>query len=373
MTWLPRARRAITPCACMPDMLDITQVAETAGLLEDCGPSARPRWIAPRRPLANLERNPFLRWETMPHVQIHAWRVRDVVLDAATMILLRDGSIIRETNYLRPPAELERLRVDRARLTRIETTLPVLICGDAWSTNHFHFLNHTLPAIHSAIARHGKGGVVLASHWMRPVHEEALRLLGHDGVVVFPLQPGRQYAIADAEFCAYTTGTADFANSAHIQAMHDRMAMQVQAASGAGRKIYVSRLADKHRRAEREAELVEKLRRRGFAIVTPADHTLAQQIDIFRAASLVVGPHGAGLANIAFCQPDTAIYDVLPEHFIDSSILNLAIRRDLRAWIDAFPGRGEGTDHTRDWVLDVPSILSRIDEIDPLGWFRRRK
>jgi capsular polysaccharide biosynthesis protein len=354
-------------------MLGIAEVSESTELLEDCGPSLRPRWIEPRRPFADPQRNPLLAWETMPGVHIHAWRVRNVVLDATTMVLLHDGNIIRETNYLRPPDELEKLRVDPARLTRFETQLPVLICGDAWSSNHYHFLNHTLPAIDSVIARHGRGGIVLAAHWMRPVHQEALRLLGHEGVLTLRLQPGRQYAIADAEFCAYTTGTADFANSAHIQAMHDRMAMQVQAATGAGRKIYVSRLADKHRRAEGEAELVEKLRRRGFAIVTPADHTLAQQIDIFRAASLVVGPHGAGLANIAFCQPDTAIYDVLPEHFIDSSILNLAIRRDMRAWIDAFPGRGEGTDHTRDWVLDVPSILSRIDEIDPPGWFRRRK
>jgi len=357
----------------VPEMLDITAVAEKTDLLENCGPSLRPRWIAPRRPLSNPERNPFLAWETMPDVRIHAWRVRRVVLDATTMILLRDGKIIRETNYLRPAEELEQLRVDPARLTRIETNLPVLICGDAWSTNHYHFLNHTLPAIDSAIARYGKGGVVLAAHWMRPVHEEALRLLGHEGVAIFRLEMGRQYEIQDAEFCAYTTGTADFANSAHIQAMHDRMAAKAPAAGGHGKNVYISRLADKHRRAEGEAALVEALRRRGFAIMTPADHTLTQQIDVFRAASFVVGPHGAGLANIAFCRPDAAIYDVLPEHFIDSSILNLAIRRDLRSWIDAFPGQGEGTDHTRDWVLDVQAMAARVNEIDPVGWFRRRK
>jgi hypothetical protein len=356
-------------------MLDIAEVADRTDLLEDCGPSLRPRWITPRRPFSYPERNPFLTWETMPDVRIHAWRVRDVVLDATTMILLRDGEIVRETNYLRPPEELRQLHVDPARLTRIETNLPVLICGDAWSSNHYHFLNHTLPAIDSAISRHGRGGIVLAAHWMRPVHEEALRLLGHDGVVTFRLEPGRQYEISDAEFCTYITGTADFANSARIQAMHDRLAMQVLAGKGkeARKKIYISRLADKHRRAEGEAALVEALRRRGFAIITPAEHSLAGQIEIFGAAKLVVGPHGAGLANIAFCRPDAAIYDLLPQHFIDSSILNLAIRRDLRAWIDAFPGHGEGTDHTRDWELDVPSITARVDEIDPPGWFRRRK
>jgi capsular polysaccharide biosynthesis protein len=355
----------------MSDMIDIDDVACEKILLEDCGPSLRPRWIEARRgALGDTARNPFLAWHTMPDVRIHAWRLRDVVLDATTMLLLHDGRIIRQSNYQRHAHELADMRVDPDRLEQIDTATPVLICGDAWCTNHFHFLNHTLPAIDSALTRHGRDGVVLAAHTLRPVHQRMLHMLGHAAAPVLRLQHGRQYRIASAEFCAYTVGAADFANAAHIQALHDRLAAQVPAGGGHGRKIYVSRLADKHRHAGGEADLVHALSRRGFSIVAPADMSLPEQIATFRAARLVVGPHGAGLANISFCQPEAEIYDLLPRHFIDPSILNLAIRRGARAWVDAFASDASTTDHTRDWTLDVPAVLARLDEIDPRHWLR---
>ncbi len=357
----------------MPDLIDIAEVADATIELEACGPSARPRWIerAGRRH-ATRARNPFLQWETMPDVRIRCWRVRDVVLDATTMLLLHGDRIIRESNYLRSPEELARARIDPDRLVRVETDRPVLICGDAWSTNHYHFLNHTLPAIDSAMARYGSDGVRLAAHWMRPVHAHAMELLGHAPRAMVRLEPLLQYAIADAELCAFTVGTADFANSRLIQGMHDRIAATVPDDGRHDGRLYVSRLADKHRRAGGEAELVAGLRRRGFAIAAPAEMTLEDQIRAFRGARLVVGPHGAGMANIAFCRPGTAVYDLMPEHFIDSSILNLAIRRDARAWVDAFPSDASVTDHTRDWQLDVRAVLARVDEIEGRWrWFKK--
>jgi hypothetical protein len=357
----------------MPDLIDIAEVADATIELEACGPSVRPRWIerAGRKPDTRA-RNPFLQWETMPDVRIHTWRVRDVVLDATTMLLLHDGKIIRQSNYLRAPNELEQMRIDPDRLVQIPAGLPVLICGDAWSTNHYHFFNHTLPAIDGAMARYGSDGVTLAAHWMRPVHAHAMHLLGHAPRKMVQLEPGQQYAIADAEFCAFTVGIADFANSRLIQGMHDRLAAAVPDDGRHDGRLYVSRLADRHRRAGGEADLIAGLRRRGFTIATPAEMTLQDQIRAFRGARLVVGPHGAGMANIAFCRPGTAVYDLMPEHFIDSSILNLAIRRDARAWVDAFPSDTTTSDHTRDWQLDVRAVLVRVDEIEGRwGWFKK--
>ncbi len=355
-----------------PNLIDIADVADATIELEACGPSVRPRWIErASRTHTTRARNPFLQWETMPDVRVYCWRVRDVVLDATTMLLLQRGKIIRQSNYLRAPDELAQLRIDPDRLVQVETGRPVLICGDAWSTNHYHFLNHTLPAIDSAVTRHGSGGIRLAAHWMRPVHAHAMHLLGHVPPAIVQLEPGRQYAIADAELCAFTVGIADFANSRLIQGMHDRLAAVVPDDGRHDGLLYVSRLADKHRRAGGEAELVAGLRRRGFTIAAPAEMTLEDQIGAFRGARLVVGPHGAGMANIAFCRPGTAVYDLMPEHFIDSSILNLAIRRDARAWVDAFPSDTTTTDHTRDWRLDVRAVLARVDEIEGRWrWFK---
>src|ERR1700733_13608212 len=154
-----------------PSMIDIASVAEETIPIEACGPSVRPRWIMPRgRALGHQDRNPFLRWETMPNVQVRAWRLRDAVLDATSMLLLHHGEIIRESNYLRPPDELANLHVDAQRLQLPPQTGPVLVCGDAWSSNHYHFMNHTLPAIAWASAHFGRTSLCLAHHWLRPVH-----------------------------------------------------------------------------------------------------------------------------------------------------------------------------------------------------------
>jgi capsular polysaccharide biosynthesis protein len=352
-------------------MTDIASVAEETYAVELCGPSECPRWIAPRgRALRHPGRNPLLRWETMPNVQIRAWRLRDVVLDATTMLLLHQGEIIGETNYLRPADELAQLRIDPPRLHKVARAGPVLVCGDAWSSNHYHFMNHTLPAIAWAASRFGRASLCLAQHWRRPAHTRMLELLNLAQGPAITLEPGNQYALHDAIFCDFTVGRADFANSRFIQSLHDRLAAAVPDGGGSGAKIYVSRLQDGHRRAHGEAELIAGLAARGFQIITPAELTLDAQIAAFRGAGLVVGPHGAGLANISFCRPQAQIYDLLPAHFVDSSILNLAIRRGTACWIDMFPGDGQTTDHLRDWQLDVPAALARVDEItSPRRWF----
>ena len=339
-------------------MIDIAYVAESTRLLEDCGPSRRPLWIGPS--LASPERNPFLQWETMPHVQLRSWRLRDVVLDGATMLLLHQGRIIRQSNYHRAPQEIDAVTSHAAPLIDIDDDLPVLVCGDAWSRNHYHFLNHTLPAIDATA---GHASMRLAMLPLHPPHERALSLLGHARHPRTMIEPGRQYRIARAEFCNLTVGAADFADSKLLQSMHDRLASRVPDDGAHGDMLYVSRLGDNHRRAAGEPELVDGLRRRGFVIASPAEMSFEQQIAAFRRARFVVGLHGAGLANIAFCRPGTAAYDMLPEHFIDPSILNLAIRRGAPAWVDAFPGAGAPTSHTLDWTLDVAAALARVDEI----------
>ena len=344
-------------------MIGIAEIAEGERLIEDCGPSRRPRWITPGgRPLGTPGRNRLLDWETMPHVMLRSWRLRDVVLDGTTMLLLHQGSVIGESNYHRAPQELEAVRSHAGPVIDVEDDVPALICGDAWSSNHYHFLNHTLPAI-DAVA--GEAGRRLLLHQLRPVHARMLSVLGHDRHPTTTLQPGHQYRIRRAEFCNLTVGIADFACSATIQAPHDRLAGAVPDDGVHAGRLYVSRLDDPHRRMAGEAELVDGLRRRGFTIASPAQTTLEEQVALFRRARFVVGPHGAGLANVSFCRPGTAVYDLLPEHFVEPSILTLAIRRDAPAWVDAFPGAAAPTSHTLDWVLDVPAALARVDEIAP--------
>ena len=67
-------------------------------------------------------------------------------------------------------------------------------------------------------------------------------------------------------------------------------------------RLYVSRnsQAATIRQILNEQELIARLAPLGFQVVDPGTTPLSAQIELFSRASIVVGPHGAGLTNILF-------------------------------------------------------------------------
>ncbi len=337
------------------DVVDIASVAAEANVVAVSEPMQRPSFL---EGLSDPHRNPFLNWETMGGVQMHVWTVRDVVLDGTTMMLVHQGRVIKQSIYQRPTAEVSLSA--SAPLIEIDDSTPVLICGDAWSSNHYHFLNHTLPAIDVAAARFS-AGLRLAKKKTPVAHQRALEILGHDKYPDVLVEPGKRYAIAYAVFCDLTVGVADFANAQLIQSVHSRLADLVPDDGTPASRLYVSRLEATHRRAEGESELIDQLLQRDFTVTECSALSMDQQVNLFRKARFVVGLHGAGLANISFCQPGAVFLEALPKTYAVPSMLNLAMRRGLRVWSDAYPS--QSTNHSGDWKLDVASAIARIDEI----------
>jgi capsular polysaccharide biosynthesis protein len=148
-------------------------------------------------------------------------------------------------------------------------------------------------------------------------------------------------------------------------AAHARMGAGAAAGDAAQRLIYIDRGGSANRRLPNEAALVERLRRRGFHTVRPETLRLDQQIALFKGAGMVVGQLGAGLANIAFCQPGTVIYELVPEHHRNPCFLAMSMQGDLQYWGDMFTTGVEGGNHTSGWRadIDIDHVMRRIDEL----------
>ena len=73
------------------------------------------------------------------------------------------------------------------------------------------------------------------------------------------------------------------------------------------RNVYISRNRATRRRISNETELVKCLEHFDFDVVYPEELSMAEQISVFRNASVIVTPHGAGLANIIFCERATIV------------------------------------------------------------------
>jgi capsular polysaccharide biosynthesis protein len=74
--------------------------------------------------------------------------------------------------------------------------------------------------------------------------------------------------------------------------------------------LVVSRRQARTRQIVNEDELVAALGPFSPTCVVLEECTLARQIDLFRRARLIVAPHGAGLTNIVFAQPEATVIEL---------------------------------------------------------------
>ena len=59
-----------------------------------------------------------------------------------------------------------------------------------------------------------------------------------------------------------------------------------------------------------EDEIKKILSKKGFSIIRLSDLSFSDQVSLFNNASIIVGLHGAGLANLTFCNPATLIIEL---------------------------------------------------------------
>jgi capsular polysaccharide biosynthesis protein len=84
------------------------------------------------------------------------------------------------------------------------------------------------------------------------------------------------------------------------------------------RRLLISRSSASYRQLLNEAELFEALAPIGFERVWLEELPFAEQVALFQSAEAIVAPHGAGLANIVFCQLNTKLVEIfLPDERLD--------------------------------------------------------
>jgi capsular polysaccharide biosynthesis protein len=65
------------------------------------------------------------------------------------------------------------------------------------------------------------------------------------------------------------------------------------------------------RRLVNEDALMDRLAPLGFERVSLSGMAVREQIQLFAAASVIIGPHGAGMANVVFCEPETLVIELM--------------------------------------------------------------
>ena len=88
--------------------------------------------------------------------------------------------------------------------------------------------------------------------------------------------------------------------------------------------LYISRRDSPARQVENEDEVTACLEPYGFQIVTLSGMSVAAQAALFGSARVVTGPHGAGFANLLFCNPGTAVLEFFSPLYVNFCYWTLA-------------------------------------------------
>jgi len=91
-----------------------------------------------------------------------------------------------------------------------------------------------------------------------------------------------------------------------------------------GRRIYVSRADAPVRRVANETQVIDMLARYGFESVRLSEHPFEMQARIFNQAEIIVGPNGAGLSHLVFCQEGASVIEALPPRWMAPCFMALA-------------------------------------------------
>ena len=94
-------------------------------------------------------------------------------------------------------------------------------------------------------------------------------------------------------------------------------------------KIYIDRSEAQTRQVINNQEIKNYLLGESFIIVQLENLTVNEQFKLFKNAVCVIGVHGAGLTNIAFCNPGTKIIEILPPLCATPAFWKLANAMDL--------------------------------------------
>lgn len=82
------------------------------------------------------------------------------------------------------------------------------------------------------------------------------------------------------------------------------------------RKLYISRSRANFRRVLNEKEVLDYLMPLGYKPVWLEDLTFPEQVGLFQYAEEIIAPHGAGLANLIWCQPGAKIIEFFSPEYL---------------------------------------------------------
>lgn len=250
-----------------------------------------------------------------------------------------------------------------APVKRIPGRVAVLANGCS-QRNYYHWTLEILPRIRQLEAAGIKPDYYCVPGRHR-YHRESLEYFGI---------PARKqiyigkYAHLQAEELIVPSITQWVASTENADFLYQRMAKaswsKTQAADR--RRIYIARRRKNVRHVTNESALFSELQKLGFTRHFLEDYSVREQIALFQQADFVLGPHGAGLVNLLYCNAGTKVVEIVPPIRPSALFYYLAHNRQLD--YSAYFGTSVNCRHGESNIeVDVAELLDHVvGELQPV-------
>ena len=296
-------------------------------------------------------------------VDVNSYALQDVLLAAPRLILFHDGERLSETRYyvddhdywITPPPPRETREIGAG-----ET---VVVGANLTFRNYYHWMMQCLPAIDQSLRMADAADCVLALPELSGWQERSLALLGLGQMKRIRIDFDCHYFFRRAHWCGYLSGLTDgFLSPAALRVL-DRLACGIAPADDGPERIYVARADTRNRVIGNEPEVRQILEAHGFVTLVSGFLPLETQIGLFKNARVVVGGHGAGLTNLAFCQPGTVVLELLQAAYPALYMNRIAQAKGLRYHAESFADPVGGDVNRREWFVDLKQLEARLPGI----------
>ena len=174
-----------------------------------------------------------------------------------------------------------------------QTTEPVLSLVSEGQVNYYRWLMETLPRLRF-VEDAGLPGILVYACQSRAFQRESLLAL---------LPPGTKVIASNlTPYCqSRRLLVPPFVSEDESWIIPWLRGSVPSSGSTSSRRLYITRQRAHGRRIANEEELLSLLDEFGFSTIVAEEMSWLEQITLFRGAEIIVGAHGAGLANLVFC------------------------------------------------------------------------
>lgn len=243
----------------------------------------------------------------------------------------------------------------------------LVIIGSSLTNNYFHWMSDVLGDIF-LLTRHGYDvqhlPLIAVPSLKQPWQKEVLDLLKIDNAIEYDQLP--QLQAGKCLIPVRHKGIGKRLPVWQVRALRSVLGSLVENKlySESINLLYISRERASRRRIVNENNLIHRLKNFGAKIVVLEDFTVSEQVLLFQRAKVIIGAHGAGFSNIAFCSGGAKLIDIFPETRANPCFAIFAHQAGVRYepyWAQAVSnGKNANFDDIFLTESDIDSLLSLI-------------